>query len=166
VTEAIRREVFDIDGVRALHMLRSRRSGGDALIDLHIQVDPRISVSEGHQIGDTVRRQLLDRIEEVTDVTVHIDPEDDEQNSPCDKLPLRGDLIEALKLRWEHIEGVKADQVTLHYLDGKLQVELGLPLSMLEQTRDPERLVADIQEAAQALPEVDSVMVSFYAESP
>jgi cation diffusion facilitator family transporter len=166
VTEAIRREVFDIDGVRALHMLRSRRSGGDALIDLHIQVDPRISVSEGHQIGDTVRRQLLDRIEEVTDVTVHIDPEDDEQNSPCDQLPLRGDLIEALKLRWEHIEGVKADQVTLHYLDGKLQVELGLPLSMLEQTRDPERLVADIQEAAQALPEVDSVMVSFYAESP
>jgi len=166
VTEAIRREVFDIDGVRALHMLRSRRSGGDALIDLHIQVDPRISVSEGHQIGDTVRRQLLDRIEEVTDVTVHIDPEDDEQNSPCDKLPLRGDLIQALKLRWDHIEGVKADQVTLHYLDGKLQVELGLPLSTLEQTRDPEMLVADIQKAARALPEIDSVRVSFYAESP
>ena len=58
VTEEIRSEVFNIDGVRALHMLRSRRSGGDALVDLHIQVDPRISVSEGHQIGDTVRRQL------------------------------------------------------------------------------------------------------------
>lgn len=166
VTDAIRREVYNIDGVRALHMLRSRRSGGDALIDLHIQVDPRISVSEGHQIGDTVRRQLLDRIEEVTDVTVHIDPEDDEQKSPCDKLPLRGDLIESLKERWEHMDGIKADQVTLHYLDGKLQVELGLPLNLLESNPDPKKLVADIEAAAKELPEVDSVRVNFYTESP
>ena len=166
VTDAIRREVFNIDGVRALHMLRSRRSGSDALVDLHIQVDPRISVSEGHQIGDTVRRQLLERIEEVTDVTVHIDPEDDEQKSPCDKLPLRGDLIEALKERWEHLDGIHADQVTLHYLDGKLQVELGLPLSMLERNPDPKTLVANIEAAAKELPEIDSVRVSFYTESP
>ncbi len=166
VTDAIRREVFNIDGVRALHMLRSRRSGSDALVDLHIQVDPRISVSEGHQIGDTVRRQLLERIEEVTDVTVHIDPEDDEQKSPCDKLPLRGDLIEALKERWEHLDGIHADQVTLHYLDGKLQVELGLPLNMLERTQDPKTLVADIEAAAKELPEIDSVRVNFYTESP
>ena len=166
VTDAIRREVFNIDGVRALHMLRSRRSGSDALVDLHIQVDPRISVSEGHQIGDTVRRQLLERIEEVTDVTVHIDPEDDEQKSPCDKLPLRGDLIEALKERWEHLDGIHADQVTLHYLDGKLQVELGLPLNMLERNPDPKTLVADIEAAAKELPEIDSVRVSFYTESP
>jgi cation diffusion facilitator family transporter len=166
VTKAIRREVFNIDGVRALHMLRSRRSGGDALVDLHIQVDPRISVSEGHQIGDTVRRQLLNRIEEVTDVTVHIDPEDDEQKSPCDKLPLRGDLIAALKSRWEHLEGIKADQVTLHYLDGKLQVELGLPLNILESNSDPKMLVADIEAAAKELPEIDSVRVNFYTESP
>jgi len=166
VTDAIRREVFNIDGVRALHMLRSRRSGSDALVDLHIQVDPRISVSEGHQIGDTVRRQLLERIEEVTDVTVHIDPEDDEQKSPCDKLPLRGDLIEALKERWEHLDGIHADQVTLHYLDGKLQVELGLPLNMLERNPDPKTLVADIEAAAKELPEIDSVRVNFYTESP
>ena len=99
-------------------------------------------------------------------MTVHIDPEDDEQNSPCDQLPLRGDLIEALKLRWEHLHGIQADEVTLHYLDGKLQVELGLPLSMLDHHTDPEKLVADIQAAAKDLPEVDRVRVSFYAESP
>jgi len=92
VVDAIRKEISRVEGVRALHMLRSRRSGGDALVDLHVQVDPCISVSEGHQIGDTVRRRLLKQIDEVTDVTVHIDPEDDEQESLSDKLPLRGDL--------------------------------------------------------------------------
>jgi len=87
VVDAIRKEISRVEGVRALHMLRSRRSGGDALVDLHVQVDPCISVSEGHQIGDTVRRRLLKQIDEVTDVTVHIDPEDDEQESLSDKLP-------------------------------------------------------------------------------
>jgi cation diffusion facilitator family transporter len=161
VVEAIRKEIVNVDGVRALHMLRSRRSGGDALVDLHVQVDPRISVSEGHQIGDTVRRRLLQRIDEVTDVTVHIDPEDDEQGSACDQLPLRSDLIEKLQRQWADLEAVDAEQVTLHYLCGKLQIDLVLPLAVLDKHPDTRGLILNIEKAARELPEVDSVLVSF-----
>jgi len=161
VVEAIRKEIVDVDGVRALHMLRSRRSGGDALVDLHVQVDPRISVSEGHQIGDTVRRRLLERVDEVTDVTVHIDPEDDEQGSVCDQLPLRSDLIKKLQRQWADLEGVDAEHVTLHYLCGKLQIDLVLPLAVLDKHPDTRGLILDIEKAAKELPEVDSVRVSF-----
>lgn len=161
VVDEIRNEVFAVDGVRALHMLRSRSSGGDALVDLHIQVDPRVSVSEGHQIGDTVRRRLLERIEEVTDVTVHIDPEDDELESPCDHLPLRNTLIERLQAQWADLVDVDAEQITLHYLRGQLQIDLLLPLSVFERNPDPTRLILDIERAAKRLPEVGSVRVSF-----
>jgi cation diffusion facilitator family transporter len=165
VTEKIRQEVFSVDGVRAVHMLRSRRSGGDALVDLHLQVDPHISVSEGHQIGDTVRRHLLDRVDEVTDVTVHIDPEDDEELSPCDQLPLRSDLIEKLEqqLAEAGIRDIDAEQITLHYLGGKLQVDLSLPLSMLDHRDDPKTFIKAIKAAAITVPEVDSVRVTFCA---
>jgi len=161
VVENIRKEILDVDGVRALHMLRSRRSGGDALVDLHVQVDPRISVSEGHQIGDTVRRRLLERVDEVTDVTVHIDPEDDELESPCDRLPLRGDLVKRLQRQWADLEAVDAEQVTLHYLRGKLQIDLTLPLAVLDEHPDIRTLILGIERAAKQLPEVDSVRVSF-----
>ena len=163
VVNAIRKEISKVDGVRALHMLRSRRSGGDALVDLHVQVDPCISVSEGHQIGDTVRRRLMDRVEEVTDVTVHIDPEDDEQESLSDKLPLRQDLIGALQRQWADIEDVDAENITLHYLRGKLSIDLELPLSVLETVPDTRALIDKIEQAAKELPEVDSVQVSFRA---
>ena len=163
VVDAIRKEIFEVEGVRALHMLRSRRSGGDALVDLHVQVDPCISVSEGHQIGDTVRRRLLKRIDEVTDVTVHIDPEDDERESPSDKLPLRGDLVRELQSKWTDIEGVDAEHITLHYLRGKLRIDLELPLSVLETVPDTRGLIDKIEQAAKELPEVDSVNVSFRA---
>ena len=165
VTEKIRQEVFSVDGVRALHMLRSRRSGGDALVDLHLQVDPHISVSEGHQIGDTVRRHLLDSVDEVTDVTVHIDPEDDEEVSPCDQLPLRSDLIDKLEqqLAEAGITDVDADRITLHYLSGKLQVDLCLALSVLDRHTDAKAFINDIKTAAKKVPEVDSVKVTFHA---
>jgi hypothetical protein len=160
--DAIRSEIFSVDGVRAVHMLRSRSSGGQAFVDVHIQVDPRVSVSEGHQIGDSVRRRLLERIEEVTDVTVHIDPEDDELESPCDDLPLRSDLVERLDRQWAGLDGVDASRVTLHYLKGQLQIDLLLPHSVLVGYPDPKVLIREIQTTAKQLPEVGSVRVSFH----
>ncbi|VAW76234.1 Cobalt-zinc-cadmium resistance protein [hydrothermal vent metagenome] len=163
LVESIREAITKVNGVRALHMLRSRRSGGQALVDLHLQVDPRISVSEGHQIGDTVRRKLLERFEEVTDVTVHIDPEDDETESPCDQLPLRDELIDRLTDQWAELASIDGRDITLHYLRGKLQVDVALPLSVLEQYDDPALLIENIERAAKSLPEVEGVQVCFRA---
>jgi len=160
--ETIRSEIFAVDGVRALHMLRSRSSAGQAFVDVHIQVDPRVSVSEGHQIGDAVRRRLLEQIDEVTDVTVHIDPENDELESPCHHLPLRSDLVERLDRQWADLDGVDASRVTLHYLKGQLQIDLLLPKAVLDRHPDPKGLIRDIQNAAKRLPEVASVRVSFH----
>ncbi len=161
--EAIRNEIFSVPGVRAVHMLRTRKSGGDALIDVHIQVDPRISVSEGHQIGEAVRQRLMERIEEVNDVTVHIDPEDDEAGSPSMDLPLREEVLNHLRQRWQAItgDGVDLNDVTLHYLNGRLHVELVLPLSVLEGAADVGELVRQIKEAAADQVEIGEIEVRF-----
>ena len=52
----IRKVIFSVNGVKDIHLLRTRRHGADALVDVHIILaDPYISVSEGHQISETVR---------------------------------------------------------------------------------------------------------------
>jgi len=131
---AIRAHILKVKGVRSLHMLRSRKSAGDAFIDVHIQVDPRLSVSEGHQIGETVRRRLLDSIDIVSDVTVHIDPENDESGSSSDNLPYREKVIEELKRCWPQLPVSLLDNVTLHYLSGEIYLELDLPIEILRNT--------------------------------
>jgi divalent metal cation (Fe/Co/Zn/Cd) transporter len=42
---------------------------------LHIVVDPGLSVEEGHAIGESVKRALLDSGPEVHDVLVKIEPD-------------------------------------------------------------------------------------------
>jgi len=129
---AIREAIMAVSGVRALHMLRTRRSGSDALVDVHIQVDPALSVSEGHQIGEAVRARLLENVEEVADVTVHIDPEDDEFASPCNQLPLRDEILRRLEQQWQMLDTMPViDKVVLHYLNGEVHVDVFMPMSAL-----------------------------------
>jgi cation diffusion facilitator family transporter len=127
---AIRRSIMEVNGVRELHMLRTRRSGSHALVDVHILVDPALSVSEGHQIGERVRSRLLERDDDVADVTVHIDPEDDELASPCTHLPMRNEILRRLDAQWDTLQPRPAiSRVVLHYLDGRVNVDVYVPMA-------------------------------------
>jgi len=135
--ELIKQTIMAIDGVEALHLLRSRRLGGEAYIDVHIQVPPKLSVSEGHQISETVRQKLIRTIDEVKDVTVHIDPEDDEMAAPCKNLPSRKEILKELHERLEGIPEVShISDLTIHYLSGKVDLELTLPASALSDVTE------------------------------
>ena len=162
--EAIRDSILSVDGVKTLHILRSRQMGGDALVDVHIQVDPQLSVSEGHQISEYVRQQVIEDIDEVADVMVHIDPEDDEASSPTASLPLRSAMMDKLKQAWAGIEETQyIDDVTLHYLRGKVSVDLLLPLFMVQnKPQEEQRLAALFDAVAARVEEVESIHLQYH----
>lgn len=141
VTEKIRQTLLDIDDVSHLHMLRTRRMGQNALVDVHIQVSPRLSVSEGHHIAELVENTLKENFDEINDVTVHIDPEDDETAASCKDLPVRSEVLKKLHAEWDNHDTLSGiTDVTLHYLDGKITVEARLPLQRLKTMEDAEVL--------------------------
>jgi len=63
-----------IPGVVAVHKVRARRYGGAFSADLHVHVDPSLSVSQGHDIGHAVSDALLASDLRVTDAVVHVEP--------------------------------------------------------------------------------------------
>nr|VFK32301.1 MAG: cation diffusion facilitator family transporter [Candidatus Kentron sp. MB]VFK35283.1 MAG: cation diffusion facilitator family transporter [Candidatus Kentron sp. MB]VFK77182.1 MAG: cation diffusion facilitator family transporter [Candidatus Kentron sp. MB] len=147
----IRDVILQVDGVRALHMLRTRRMGGNVLVDVHITLsDPRVSVSEGHQISEMVMAKLMESMKEVTDVTVHIDPEDDDVAPSNRNLPLRSEFTERLRRRWSSLNAANhIVQINLHYLNGKIDVEVILSIAILAQGAETRALYEAFQSAAQ-----------------
>lgn len=135
--EAIRTTLKTTPGVRGLHELRTRKMADHALVDAHILVDPKISVSEGHYIAESARQAVLAK-HHVMDVMVHIDPEDDLQAKPNNGLPSRGDLL-------RHLAGRLGDDLplgkrtVLHYLGGRIDADLFLDAAVYH---DPARLQA------------------------
>lgn len=149
--------IHTLPGVEDLHLLRTRKMGGNVFADAHIQVASHISVSEGHKIAEYVTHQLESHFPEVTDVTVHIDPEDDEAGEISVDLPSRQEVIQALQAQ-PLAQGLQASihHLVMHYLDGKIELEVYL------QTTPPPALLRDFKQACTQLPYLGSV--KFYTE--
>ncbi|UCB54107.1 MAG: cation transporter [Thiotrichales bacterium] len=163
LVEKIRQKILSHEGVRHLHMLRTRRLGHYAHVDVHILVEPRLSVSEGHHISETVEKMLKESFDTINDVTVHIDPEDDEQEARSMHLPLRSEVISALKQEWSTLPELKdIDDITLHYLTGEISVEACMPLEKvadLELTKD---LQTRFSQVSTRIPSVGRAILRFH----
>lgn len=70
----LREHILPTPGAVGYHDFRARRVGDRIEVDLHLQVEPSVSVEEGHRIGDAVRENILRRHPEVINVLVHIEP--------------------------------------------------------------------------------------------
>ncbi|MFU8798029.1 MAG: cation diffusion facilitator family transporter [Gammaproteobacteria bacterium] len=158
----IQQVITNIVGVKAIHQLRTRTMGHAVFVDVHIQVAPHLSVSEGHFIGQQVHYGLMHAIDSITDVTVHIDPEDDTVADPPTDLPARNILIPQLHQRWEGLSG--ADSIihfTLHYLDKKIYVEISLPIMILQNVPSIKQLTRQYQQAVEGIVAIGSVKLFF-----
>jgi cation diffusion facilitator family transporter len=65
---------LQVDGVEAAHAVRTRYVGSDLAVDLHVEVDGGLRVSEGHTVAVAVRRKLIEDGPNITDALVQIEP--------------------------------------------------------------------------------------------
>jgi cation diffusion facilitator family transporter len=88
--EALERLPLEVEGVHAAHALRTRYVGSELAVDLHVEVDPEISVAEGFEIANRVKQTLMDHGPGVADVMVQVEPrqtndDSEESSSPHNK---------------------------------------------------------------------------------
>ncbi len=151
--------IQSVDGVVSMHLLRTRKSGGNAFADVHIQVPSRISVSEGHQIAEAVRKAIVNKIDEITDVTIHTDPEDDALAKPNDHLPLRDEIVGQLRRQWLKLPLYDdIENIDLHYLDGRIDVDVYLPLKWAD---NPDGVLDELERLGESVVHVDKVRIFF-----
>ena len=94
---------------------------------------------------------------------VHIDPEDDEVVAPSHGLPLRRDIMSALKTRWENVPAAQhIDETVLHYLDGKIHVEVLLPLERMGDISETQAVANELKELAREEDCIADVQVRFH----
>ena len=161
--ESIRQVILSISGVKALHLLRTRRVGEQALADVHIIVDDRLSVSEGHQISEMVRARLIKEIAPLADVMVHIDTEEDVNVPSSAGLPLRDELQKRLNDYFRDIpEARLIEHMTLHYLNGRIDIELLLSQDAVSHSTSARQLALQFAAAVRNDRDIGNVDVHFH----
>lgn len=77
----IRRIASDVPGVVAVHRIRSRGIANKLYIDLHAQMDGTMSLREAHAVAHDIEDHLRADFGEGADVTIHMEPDDDEEDA-------------------------------------------------------------------------------------
>jgi cation diffusion facilitator family transporter len=74
VVQAVRRQALSVIGVAGVEKLFVRKTGLEFQVDIHVEVDPNMTVRASHAIAHAVKDQIVGQIVTVKDVLVHIEP--------------------------------------------------------------------------------------------
>lgn len=144
--------------VISFHDLRTRKIGRETLVDVHIQVHPYISVSEGHNIAENVRRELTSSLKNMGEIMVHIDAEDDGPGIHYGFT--RRELEEKAREAISRVHSLgKHFDMQVHYLSGKAFLEIYVELPSEMSIREGREIARKIKNDLIALKEVQDVKV-------
>jgi divalent metal cation (Fe/Co/Zn/Cd) transporter len=74
VVAEIRAAAGGVAGVNTVEKCIVRKMGFQYLVDMHVEVDPQITVQQGHDIAHQVKDTVRAKVPAVLDVLVHIEP--------------------------------------------------------------------------------------------
>jgi cation diffusion facilitator family transporter len=158
-TQKIHSVLKNIPEVLHFHDLRTRVIGGEFLIDVHILVDPEITVTEGHRIAETTRRNLINAIVNIHDVLVHVDGEYDadvEGIYPVTRKELIGIAIPLIS---ELDNNISQPEIRVHHIKGKNIIDVFIKIDPSQSMKSSRTLVADVKRKLETAPQIDRARV-------
>jgi len=60
--------------IEDFHELRTRKIGGDVFLDVHILVDPNLTVQQGHDISHRIEDEIRAKLNRPVNILIHIEP--------------------------------------------------------------------------------------------
>ncbi|KAJ3219631.1 hypothetical protein HDU67_000119 [Dinochytrium kinnereticum] len=137
-TTQILTEMLEMDkNIVGFKAVRGRKMGPDYFIDLQLQVSPRISVSQSHQISENVRHAVITKVPRITEVLIHVDVDEHDHlthpvTTPSATSSIEHEIsVKAMK-GFEH-EVKRISHLSVHFLSSGLEVDAEI-VPMEEET--------------------------------
>jgi cation diffusion facilitator family transporter len=144
---------MSVPGVISFHKLYTRYVGSSIMADVHIQVDPSITVAEGHDIATMVRSAIVENVDGVWDVLVHTEPSNppwlssDPHGRPS--IQDRQNRIEdGIKVAVEGIEGMKGfHDIRVNISGDKTLVDIDVEVDANASVAEGHQIAEEVERA-------------------
>jgi len=128
-------------------------------MDVHILVDPELTVTEGHQVAEVVRRNIIKAFGNIQDVLVHVDGEHDAEIENLYHVT-RAEITEIVKPIIESLDGVGSDpEIRTHHINGKITVDIFLQLTGNQKMEEVQLLIREVKSQLEATSHIDRARV-------
>ena len=153
--ERIHEQIAKVEGVEHFHEVRARPMGPNLLVDLHIEVDRLMTVSAAHQVAERVRWGVLNEIQEVNEVLVHVDAEKDLEDEEMQLMRPQPEIeqdIRGILAELPEIKGVT--HIYCHFLNQTLTVQVNLLLDPNLQIREAQQIATQARVCIEQIPDI------------
>lgn len=147
------------DGATSYHDLKTRKTGSEILVDIHIEVDPLMDVTRAHVIADEVKDNIMKNVINVADVLVHIDPEGeyDRTTSPTS----RSGIIEEIARIAAKTEGISnCKDIRVHNAGNDLIASITIGIEPDLKMGDGYQSVAALRQKLMGIESIIDVLIS------
>ena len=63
-----------IHSIKEVHAIRTRRLGSVCHADMHVMVDPEMTVAAGHSAAHELKKKIMETDSDIADVLIHVEP--------------------------------------------------------------------------------------------
>jgi cation diffusion facilitator family transporter len=128
--KTIKTIIANTEGVEDFHYLRTRKMAGKIVLDVHVLVNKFSTASEGHYVAEIVKSNIYHNVENIKDITVHVDVTNHEDS--VIKLenfePSRQDIFRAISEFFTKnnldINVILPKRSSIYYFDNEIIVDL------------------------------------------
>ena len=139
---------MSVPGVISFHKLYTRYVGSGIMADVHIQVDPSITVAEGHDIATMVRSAIVERVEGVWDVLVHTEPSRGNPRGRPATQDRQNRIEDGIKVAVRGIEGMKGFHgIRVNISGDKTLVDIDVEVDANVSVAEGHRIAEDVERA-------------------
>ena len=97
VATQITNALMETPGVRDAHDLRLRHMSGSIQADVHVALDPAMTLSEAHRLAEAARANVLATLPEVNEIIIHPEPDGHADGPAAHEAALRPELAQVVR---------------------------------------------------------------------
>ena len=132
-----------VDSVKEIHDVFTHYIEGKLYVTLHAYVNPELSVEEGHRIAETIEKRICEEIEQIENVTVHIEPAGMAMPAEeVDEKQLRNIVYEAAKNTGENLQ---IKRVVTYFAEEKRYINIDCCFTKYIQIKDAHKIASQVE---------------------
>lgn len=161
VIDQIRGLAAEIPEIKSVHNIHIREMARKFHVDVHLEVDSKLKVREAHQIASNFEKILRKEVENLAEVTTHVEPLGEETISGEDVTTTASPIVREIQRLLLQLPEVKdLHKVTIRRANGKYDITLHCRVKEETTTERAHEIATQIENIVRnKLPDIDHVLV-------
>jgi len=161
IIDQIKSLTAEIPEIKSVHNIHIREMARKFHIDVHLEVDSKLKVREAHQIASNFEKILRKEVENLGEVTTHVEPLEEETISGEDVTTTASPIVREIQRLLPQLPEVKdLHKVTIRRANGKYDITLHCRVKEETTTERAHEIATQIENIVRnKLPDIEHVLV-------